>query len=149
MTEIASMHILKLDIYCFGKLKQYLFLQLIKVTSYVFLMALQLLWALAAFQFPDLFTGGRTHWTSDQLVARHLPKHRTAQAQNKQIYTLNVHDLSVTRTHDHSFRASEDSSCLRPLGYPDQLASERAKTVHALDRSATVTGVYIWVQSEG
>jgi hypothetical protein len=36
--------------------------------------------------------------------------------------------------------ASEDSSCLRPLGYRDRLASERAKTVHALDRSANVTG---------
>jgi hypothetical protein len=38
-------------------------------------------------------------------------------------------------------RASEDSSYLKPLGYRDRLASERAKTVHALDRSATVTGL--------
>jgi hypothetical protein len=37
--------------------------------------------------------------------------------------------------------ASEDSSCFRPLGYPDRLASERAKTVHASDRSATLTGL--------
>jgi hypothetical protein len=41
-----------------------------------FKMALQPLWALAAFQFPHLFTIGRTSWTSDQLVARLLPKHR-------------------------------------------------------------------------
>jgi hypothetical protein len=38
-------------------------------------------------------------------------------------------------------RASEDCSCLRPRGYRDRLGSERAKTVHALDRSATVTGI--------
>jgi hypothetical protein len=39
-----------------------------------------------------------------------------------------------------SVRASEDSSCLRPRGHCDRLASERAKTVHALDRAATVIG---------
>jgi hypothetical protein len=39
-----------------------------------------------------------------------------------------------------SVRASEDSSCLRPRGHCDRLASERAKTVHA-DRAATVTGL--------
>jgi hypothetical protein len=43
--------------------------------------------------------------------------------------------------HDHSVRASEDSSCLRPRGYCDRLASEQAKTVHALDRAATVTSL--------
>jgi hypothetical protein len=36
--------------------------------------------------------------------------------------------------------ASEDSSCFRPRGHCDRLASERAKTVHALDRTATVIG---------
>jgi hypothetical protein len=67
-------------------------------------MALQPLWALAAFQFPDLFTIGRTPWTSDQLVARPLPKPRT-------------------------------------VGFePTITVSERVKTVHALDRVATVTG---------
>jgi hypothetical protein len=54
--------------------------------------------------------------------------------------TLNIHALSSIRTHGPGVRASEDSSCLRPLGYRDRLASERAKTVHALHRSATVTG---------
>jgi hypothetical protein len=110
------------------------------VRGIAFLMAVQPLWALAAFQFPDLFKIGRTPWTRDQLVARPLPKHRTARTQNKHVYTPNIHDLSGIRIHDHSVRASEDSSCLRPLGYRDRLASERAKTVHALDRSATVTG---------
>jgi hypothetical protein len=42
--------------------------------------------------------------------------------------------------HNPSVRESEDSSCLRPRGHCDQLASERAKTVHALDRAATVIG---------
>jgi uncharacterized protein YegL len=83
-------------------------------------MALQPLWALASFQFPDLFTIGRTPWTSDQLCARPLPKHRTAQTQNKHIYTPNIHALSGFE--------------------PTITASKRAKTVHDLNRSATVTG---------
>jgi hypothetical protein len=74
----------------------------------------------------DLFTFGRTPWTSDQPVARPLPKHRTTQTQNKSIHTHththtpNIHNLSGIRTHDHSVRASEDSSCLRLLGYSDR-----------------------------
>jgi hypothetical protein len=39
-------------------------------------------------QFRDhFFTDSRTPWTSDQLVARPLPKHGTTQTQNKHIYT--------------------------------------------------------------
>jgi hypothetical protein len=98
-------------------------------------MALEPLWALAAFQFADLFRIGR----SDQLAGRPLPKCRTTPTQ-KNKYTLNIHALSAIGTHDHSVRAYEGSSCLRPLGYLDRLASKRAKAVHALDRSATVTG---------
>jgi hypothetical protein len=48
--------------------------------------------------------------------ARPLPKHRTTQTQNKRIHTPNIRMLSGIRTH------------------------ERAKTVHALDPAATVTG---------
>jgi hypothetical protein len=48
-----------------------------------------------------------------------------------------MHALNEIRNHDPSFWAGEDSSCLRPRGYCDRLASERAKTVHALDRAAT------------
>jgi hypothetical protein len=66
------------------------------------------------------FTGGRTAWTSDQLVARPLPKHRTTQTQNKHIHTPNIHALDGIGTHDPGFRASEDSTCLRPLGYRDR-----------------------------
>jgi hypothetical protein len=57
---------------------------------------------------------------SDQLVPRPLPKHRTTQTQNKHIHTQNIHALSGIRTHDPGFRASEDSACLRPLGYRDR-----------------------------
>jgi hypothetical protein len=72
------------------------------------------------FQFPDLFTLGRTPWTSDQLVAMSLSKHSTTQTQNKHIYTPNIYTLIGFRTHDHSVRASKDSSCLRPLGYRER-----------------------------
>jgi hypothetical protein len=82
-------------------------------------MVVQPLWALASFQFPDLFTNGRTPSMSDQLVARPLPKHRTAQTQNK-------------RTHQTS---------MPEVGFKSTItASERVKIVHALDCSATVTG---------
>jgi hypothetical protein len=51
------------------------------------------------FHFHDHFTDGRTPWTSDQFVARPLPKHRTTQTQNKQIYIRNIHALCGIRTH--------------------------------------------------
>jgi hypothetical protein len=87
-----------------------------------FSLAVQPPWALASdFQFHDHFTDGRTHWTSDQLVARPLPKHKTTQTQNKHI--PNTHALCEIRTHDPGFRASEDSTLL--------------------DRSATVTGLNV------
>jgi hypothetical protein len=35
-------------------------------------------------------------------------------------HTLNIHALSGIRTHDPGFRASEESACLRPLGYRDR-----------------------------
>jgi hypothetical protein len=86
-------------------------------------MARQPLWALASFQFPDLFTICRSRWTSDdQLVARPLPKHRTAQTQNEHIYSPSIRAL---------------------MGFePTITASGRAKAVHASDRSATVTGSF-------
>jgi hypothetical protein len=74
-------------------------------------------------QFLDHFTDGRTPWTSDQLVARPLPNHRTTQTQNKHIHILNIHALCGIQTHDPGFRVSEDSSCLRPVGYRDRQPS--------------------------
>jgi hypothetical protein len=56
----------------------------------------------------------------NQLVARPLPIHRTTQTQ-KNAHTPNIHALSDIRTHDPGFRASEDSTCLRTLGYRDRL----------------------------
>jgi uncharacterized protein YraI len=60
------------------------------------------------FQFYDNFTDGRTPWTSDHLVARPLPKHRTTQTQNKHTYQTSVPCVGFE---------------------PTILASERAKTV--------------------
>jgi hypothetical protein len=72
------------------------------------------------FSFVSFFTDGGTPLTSDQLVARPLPKHRTTQTQNKRIHTPNIHALSGIRTHDPSVRVSEDSSHLRLRGYCDR-----------------------------
>jgi hypothetical protein len=82
-------------------------------------MALQPLWALASFQFPDLFKISRTPWTGDQ-PSPGLYFNTGQHKQNKNIYTPYIHALSGIRTHDHSVRASEDSSCLRSLGYRDR-----------------------------
>jgi hypothetical protein len=70
----------------------------------------------------DLYTIGKNPRTSDRPVARPLPKCRTTQTQNKRTHTHthtpNIHVLSGIRTHQ-SVRASEDTSCCRPLGYRD------------------------------
>jgi hypothetical protein len=70
-------------------------------------------------QFRNLFyTDGRTRWTSDQPVARPLPTHRTTQTQNKRTETS-----------------------ISGVGFePTIPAFDRVKTVHALDRAATVIG---------
>jgi hypothetical protein len=61
-----------------------------------FSLALQPPWALASiFQFHDHFTEGRTPWTSDQLVARPLHKHRTTQTQNKHIHQRSMHSVTI------------------------------------------------------
>jgi hypothetical protein len=72
------------------------------------------------FQFLDLFfyTVGRTPWTGDQPVARPLPAHRTVQTQNKRTQT----------------------SIPQVVFGPTIPVFERAKTVHAVDRAATVIG---------
>jgi hypothetical protein len=102
-------------------------------------MALEPFWGLGHFfSFLILYTVGRTFRKSDQPVALPLPTHRTTQTQNKR--TQYSHALSGIQTHDPRIRASEDSSCLRPRSHCERLAFERAKTVHALDRAATVIG---------
>jgi hypothetical protein len=64
------------------------------------------------------YTLGRTPWTGDQRVARPLPTRRTIQTQNKRTQT------SLPRV--------EFEPTIPPF--------MRAKTVHALDRAATVIG---------
>jgi hypothetical protein len=71
------------------------------------------------FSFLLLYTVGRTPWTRDQPVARPLPTHRTTQTQNK--------------------RTQTSMPC---VGFePTIPAFKRAKTVHALDREATMVSV--------
>jgi hypothetical protein len=68
------------------------------------------------FQFLNLYTVGTTPWTGDQHVTRPLPTLRTTQTRNKRT------QASVPR-----------------VGFePTVSVFERAKTVHALDRAATV-----------
>jgi hypothetical protein len=70
------------------------------------------------FGFLILYTASRTPWTGDQPVARPLPTHRTIQTQNKRKQT------SMSR-----------------VGFePTTPVFEPEKTVHALDRAATVIG---------
>jgi hypothetical protein len=70
------------------------------------------------FSFLILYTVGTTPWKGDQPDARQLPTHGTTQAQNKRTQT------SMPR-----------------VGFePTIPVFERAKTVHALDRVATVIG---------
>jgi hypothetical protein len=68
------------------------------------------------FSFLILYTVGRTHFTGDQPVARPLPTHTTTQTQNK-----------CTQT-----------SMSREGFEPTIPEFERAKTIHALARAATV-----------
>jgi hypothetical protein len=76
------------------------------------------------FSFVIIFyTDGRTPWTSDQPVARPLPTHRTTQTQNKR-----------TQTSIPWMRFE-----------PTIPAFEGAKTVHALDRAATVIGIHTYI----
>jgi hypothetical protein len=93
------------------------------------------------FQFPDLFTIGRTPWTSDQHVPRPLPKHRTTQTQNKCTqYCTDTHALSGIRTHDPSVRASEDSSRPRPRGHSDrQLKASASQQIYRHGVTACIT----------
>jgi hypothetical protein len=68
------------------------------------------------FQVLNLYTVGRTPWTGDQPVARPVLTHRITQTQNK-----------CTQT--SMFR----------VGFKSTIPGfERAKTVHVLDRAATV-----------
>jgi hypothetical protein len=68
------------------------------------------------FQVLNLYTVGRIPWAGDQHIARPLPTHTATQTHNKCIQT----------------------SMLRVGFEPTIPVLERAKTVHSLDRAATV-----------
>jgi hypothetical protein len=70
------------------------------------------------FSFLILYTVGSTTWTGDQVVAMPLPTHRRTQTQNKRTQT----SMSLVGLE------------------PTIPVIERAKTIHALDRAATVIG---------
>jgi hypothetical protein len=67
-------------------------------------------------QFSRSWTVGRTPWTGDQLVARHLPvhKHRNTHT-HTHTQTLNIHALGGIRTHDPGYRERAGSNL--PLRY--------------------------------
>jgi hypothetical protein len=69
--------------------------------------------------FSRSWSVGRTPWAGDQLVARPLPVHKHRKT-HPHTQTLNIHALNGIRTHYPGYRASEDSACLRPLGYRDR-----------------------------
>jgi hypothetical protein len=69
------------------------------------------------FQFLNLYTVGRTSWKGDQPVAKPLLAHT---GQHNHRINARIHVSNGIRTQDPSFRAGEDSSCLRPRGHCDQ-----------------------------
>jgi hypothetical protein len=81
--------------------------------------SIALCWTLAAFSVSwSLYTVSWTPWMGDQPFARPLPAHRIAQIQNKRTQTS-----------------------MPQVGFePTIPVFERAKTVYALDRAATVVG---------
>jgi hypothetical protein len=64
-----------------------------------------------------LYADGRTSWTGDQSVASSYL--RGGQHKHRINARTDIHVLSGIRTHYLRVRASEGSSCLRPLGHPD------------------------------
>jgi hypothetical protein len=72
---------------------------------------------LVSFQFLNLKRDGRIPWTGDQSIERPLPTKEDTITEQTQ---TDIHDLSGIRTHDPGFRASEDSTCLRPTGHCDR-----------------------------
>jgi hypothetical protein len=67
---------------------------------------------------------GWTPWTGDQLVERPRPVHKHRKIHTHTSQTLNIHAQSGIRNDGPGVRASEDSSCLRLLGYRDRPSSD-------------------------
>jgi len=64
-----------------------------------------------------LWTFGRTPWTGDQPGARPLPTQDNKTQENADTH---IPASSGIRTHDPSFRAVKNSTCLSPHGYWDR-----------------------------
>jgi hypothetical protein len=91
--------------------------KIISLNSYL-TMALQSLWTLTALSVSQFIYSRKIPWTGDQTVARPLPRRRTTQTQNKRRQT-----------------------CMPRVGFELTIpAFERAKTVNASDRAATLIG---------
>jgi hypothetical protein len=70
------------------------------------------------FSYLIRYTVGRTPWTGNQPVARHLPKRRITQTQK---WTHTIHEISMPWVgFEFTVLAFEDSSCLRPRGHCDR-----------------------------
>jgi hypothetical protein len=59
------------------------------------------------------------------------------------IQKLSIHVLSGIRTHDPGFRASEDSTCHRPLGYLDRPVCFQAAENHEVIQEKRCYGRYL------
>jgi hypothetical protein len=72
-------------------------------------------WPWSLFQFLNLYTVSRTHWTGDKPVARPLPTYRTIQTQNKR----NRHSRLEWDSNPRSQCSLErrHSSCPRSCGH--------------------------------
>jgi hypothetical protein len=79
-------------------------------------------------------TFGRTPWTGDQPDARPLPTQDNTTQKNADTH---IHASSGIRNHDPSFRAVEDSTCLRLRGHWDRLTDlYKQKIINVLPVSA-------------
>jgi hypothetical protein len=91
------------------------------------------------FQFPKLYTVGRTPWMVDQPIASPLPTQRTTQTENKRTQTSNA--SSGIRTHDPIVWEGEDGSCLRHRGHCDRLMLFRVMK----SRKTRRVGQEVWI----
>jgi hypothetical protein len=73
---------------------------------------------------PSLWSSGQSSWLQIQRSRVRFPAlpdflRNTRAHAHTRTQTLNIHALSGIRTHDPGFRASKDSTCIRPIGYRD------------------------------
>jgi hypothetical protein len=80
-------------------------------------------------QFPNLFT--QTVGLLKQVISPSQGRYlHTEQHKHRINAYTDIHALSGIRTQDHSFRGSEDSSCLRPRGHCDRLPIFKPRNIN-------------------